>query len=156
MRIDTTSTDRRPEPSGSSAARSAARALAPLLLSASVLTPLLLLSHPLRPVQASAKEDRIAGAALFHDKGCIVCHGPEGLGTDRAPDLSSIGRIWKREQIETQIVHGGKQMPPFGEALQPDEVKQLVEFLATKKKPVRKSAPAAPPAAEPAATREEN
>lgn len=85
-------------------------------------------------VQASSREDRDAGAAVFHEKGCEHCHGAAGIGTEKGPNLSTVGKRRKKEQIEHQIIMGGDQMPAFGSALQPDEVKVLVDFLSAKRK----------------------
>jgi len=85
-------------------------------------------------VQASSKESREAGASLFHEKGCEYCHGVGAVGTEKAPDLSTIGKRKKREQIELQIKNGGGGMPAFGDVLQPDEVKMLADWLSSKRK----------------------
>jgi mono/diheme cytochrome c family protein len=87
-----------------------------------------------RPVQAFSKQSREAGAVTFRDKGCEHCHGVDGIGTDRGPDLSGIGKRWKKDRIEQQIRDGGGGMPPFGDALQPDELKALVDYLSAKRK----------------------
>lgn len=85
-------------------------------------------------VHASSRKERRAGAVLFHEKGCDYCHGVNGLGTKKAPDLSTIGKRWKRSQIEQQILNGGDEMPPFRTALQKDEVKALVDNLRARRK----------------------
>jgi mono/diheme cytochrome c family protein len=95
-------------------------------------------------VQAFSKQTRAAGAATFHDKGCEHCHGVGGIGTDRGPDLSTIGKRWHKDRIERQIREGGGGMPPFGGALQPDEVKDLVDYLSAKRKAPKTPAPPAP------------
>jgi mono/diheme cytochrome c family protein len=83
---------------------------------------------------ASSKDDRAHGAVLFHERGCEHCHGVDAIGTDRGPDLSGVGRWLHKPDIALQIRNGGKTMPAFGDALNDDEVKQLVAFLAAKKK----------------------
>jgi mono/diheme cytochrome c family protein len=109
-----------------------------------------------RPVQASSKQGREAGAVLFHEKGCEHCHGVDGVGTDRAPALTTVGKRRKKAQIEHQIEQGGNGMPAYSAVLQPDEIKWLVEFLHAKRKaPKQSKATAAPahsdvPAASPA------
>ena len=103
----------------------------------------LLISLP-QPVHASSKRARAAGAAVFKDKGCQHCHGSDLTGTDRGPDLSTIGKRWHKDRIEQQIREGGNGMPAFGDLLQPDEVKLLVDYLSAKRKPAHKSAPPAP------------
>ena len=75
---------------------------------------------------------------MFHEKGCEFCHGVNGIGTDKGPDLSGVGRLLHKPEIEKQIHDGGKQMPAFGDSLTNDEVQQLVEYLAAKKKKVKK------------------
>jgi mono/diheme cytochrome c family protein len=97
---------------------------------------------PAPTAYAASKAVREQGAAVFHEKGCEHCHGVDGIGTDKGPDLSGVGRHLHKPEIEKQIHDGGKEMPAFGDALTNDEVKQLVEYLAAKKKKVRK--PAAP------------
>jgi mono/diheme cytochrome c family protein len=102
------------------------------------------------PVEASAMHGRDAGAVLFHEKGCEHCHGVNGIGTERGPDLSTVGKRLKKPQIEHQIEHGGDAMPAYGTILQPDEVNDLVAYLHSKKKAPKK--PAVPLPATPAAT----
>jgi len=71
---------------------------------------------------------------LFHERGCEHCHGVDGVGTERGPDLSGVGRLLHKPDIERQIRDGGKEMPAFGDALTTDELQQLVAYLAAKKK----------------------
>jgi mono/diheme cytochrome c family protein len=78
--------------------------------------------------------DRDAGAELFKQCGCEHCHGPDGVGTDRGPSLTTVGKRLKKEQIEHQILDGGKQMPPFEDVLTFDETRKLVDYLSHKKK----------------------
>jgi mono/diheme cytochrome c family protein len=85
-------------------------------------------------VEAASKQGRQAGAVLFHEKGCEHCHGVDGVGTDRAPALSTVGKRRKKEQIVQQIARGGQGMPAYGPVLQPEEIKWLAEFLHAKRK----------------------
>ena len=94
----------------------------------------LLLATLPRPVQASSKQAQAAGAAVFREKGCQHCHGVDATGTDRGPDLSTVGKTWRKDRIEQQIREGGNGMPAFGDALQADEIKSLVDFLSAKRK----------------------
>jgi mono/diheme cytochrome c family protein len=93
-------------------------------------------------VHAYSNETRKAGAALFHEKGCEHCHGVNGRGGDLGPDLSTVGKRLSKQKIEHQIHNGGAAMPAFGDVLQPDEVKDLVDFLHAKRK-APKNAPLA-------------
>jgi mono/diheme cytochrome c family protein len=85
-------------------------------------------------VHASSREGREAGALVFHEKGCEHCHGVEGIGTEKGPDLSTVGKRLKKKQIERQIMEGGSGMPGFGDALPFDEVNALVDYLKAKRK----------------------
>jgi mono/diheme cytochrome c family protein len=116
-------------------------ALAALVVSAAL--PAGLAAVP--AVEASAIRGRKAGAVLFHEKGCEHCHGVNGVGTDRGPDLSTVGKRLSKPQIEHQIEHGGEGMPAYGAVLQPDEIDDLVAFLHSKKKASKKAAPSATP-----------
>lgn len=102
-------------------------------------------------VNAAAGKDRLAaGALLFHEKGCEYCHGAELAGTEKAPDLTAVGKRRNREYIARQIREGGGGMPAFGEVLVGDEAATLVDFLETKRKQGRVNAAAmAIPAAHP-------
>jgi mono/diheme cytochrome c family protein len=85
-------------------------------------------------VQAYSIKSKKSGAALFHEKGCEHCHGVNGQGGKLGPDLSVVGKRMDKEKIEHQIHDGGAAMPAFGEVLQPDEIKDLVDFLHAKRK----------------------
>jgi mono/diheme cytochrome c family protein len=91
-------------------------------------------------VHAYSNESKKAGATLFHEKGCEHCHGANGQGGELGPDLSTVGKRLSKQKIEHQIHDGGAAMPAFGDVLQPDEVKDLVDFLRAKRK-----APKSPP-----------
>ena len=91
-------------------------------------------------VHAHSNESKKAGSALFHERGCEHCHGANGTGGERGPDLSTVGKRLKKEQIEHQIRDGGAMMPAFGDVLQPDEIKDLVDFLHDKRKAPKNAA----------------
>jgi mono/diheme cytochrome c family protein len=115
--------------------------LARLLLIASLACTIAVSAHlfPVRTARAASRSDRDLGAKLFHEKGCEFCHGVDGIGTDRAPDLSGVGRKLRPEQITKQIHDGDARMPAFGEVLTSDEIQQLVAFLSARKKKPTKS-----------------
>ena len=97
-------------------------------------------------VHASAA-DVPAGAVLFHEKGCEHCHGVNGVGIPgKAPSLLTVGKRLKKDAIEKQIHDGGQNMPPFGDALQPDEITALVDMLAKQKKAPKHLPPVTTPA----------
>jgi mono/diheme cytochrome c family protein len=86
------------------------------------------------PARVASSADRAAEAEIFKQNGCEHCHGSDGVGTDRGPSLSTVGKRLKKDQIEQQIRDGGKQMPPFKDVLNEDETHKLVDYLAHKKK----------------------
>jgi ubiquinol-cytochrome c reductase cytochrome b subunit len=73
------------------------------------------------------------GRALFADKGCAHCHGPNGVGGGKGPDLQLVRTRRTREAMITQIHDGGKQMPPFGEELSQRDIEDLVAFLRARR-----------------------
>jgi mono/diheme cytochrome c family protein len=85
-------------------------------------------------VHAYSNESKKAGATLFHEKGCEHCHGANGRGGELGPNLSTVGKRLSKQRIEHQIHDGGAAMPAFGDVLQPDEIKDLVDFLHAKRK----------------------
>jgi mono/diheme cytochrome c family protein len=100
-------------------------------------------SVPAQPAPAGLHATA-SGAALFHEKGCEHCHGANFAGiADKGPSLLTVGRRLKKDAIAKQIHDGGRQMPAFGDALQPDEISALAEMLAKKKK-APKGVPATP------------
>lgn len=112
------------------------------LLAAAVALAVVGAIPPSRAVHAFSRKKNAEAAIVFREKGCQHCHGVDGVGTDRGPSLSTVGKQLSRAQIERQIKDGGKEMPAFGEVLSPGEVKELVDYLVHKKK-LPKGAPKA-------------
>lgn len=98
--------------------------------------------HLVAMADAESHDSKAAGAALFHEKGCEHCHGVNGRGGELGPDLSGVGRRKNKAEIEHQIQAGGGGMPAFGEALQPEEIKNLVEYLHAKREAQKQPPPA--------------
>jgi mono/diheme cytochrome c family protein len=90
---------------------------------------LLILASSLPALAASSAEQRTRGAQVFADNGCSHCHTIRQKGGDKGPDLSGVGRRLNETQIRTQILQGGKTMPPFGDVLQKSEIEDLVAYL---------------------------
>jgi mono/diheme cytochrome c family protein len=74
-------------------------------------------------------DPRVRGAHVFAESGCRQCHTIRHNGGKKGPDLSGVGRRLKDEQIRTQILNGGKQMPSFADILQLTEADDLVAYL---------------------------
>jgi mono/diheme cytochrome c family protein len=110
------------------------------------LSLLLLAPFAVNPLFSSEnKAAESAGAILFRDKGCTHCHGADGKGTKKGPDLSGLPRdnLWTPAKITSQILDGGQKMPPFSDSITDEEAAQLVAYLRSTNKPVP---PPAPPA----------
>jgi mono/diheme cytochrome c family protein len=78
---------------------------------------------------ALSHSQRVRGEAVFTSCGCAHCHSIRGVGGAKGPDLSSVGRRLKKESMRKQIVDGSKRMPPFGDDLQTQEIKDLIAYL---------------------------
>lgn len=76
-----------------------------------------------------------AGAGLYKVK-CAVCHGADGKGETpmgKANKLRDLGAADVQKQSDTEltvIIENGKgKMPPYGNSLKPDQLKELVAYL---------------------------
>jgi mono/diheme cytochrome c family protein len=105
-----------------------------LFLSVAALCALGLVLQIPMPVSASSGA-RERGAELFAARGCAHCHGPDGVGGKKGPSLSDVGKRMKPSAMMTQIQHGGKEMPEFGDLLTKGEISDLVAYLKAKRTP---------------------
>ncbi len=74
----------------------------------------------------------LQGAVVFQNKQCRNCHALEGVGGQRGPDLTHVGRALTRDQLIDQVSNGtpgGGNMPAYGKQMKPAEMTALVEFL---------------------------
>lgn len=132
-----------PQPSAAAATPSAAVATAAPVKETATATPVPVPTPTLAPASVaptpSAKPQAADGGtttaaeaqALFKDN-CMACHGA-GLEGDFGPNLTKVGSRKTKDQIVQQIVKGKGDMPPFQEALKPEEIEALAVWLAAKK-----------------------
>jgi mono/diheme cytochrome c family protein len=80
---------------------------------------------------ASAQE----GKKIFEDK-CAKCHGDDGSGNTvigkavKAADLRSADANKKTDaELYTQIENGKGNMPPFGSALDKEQINDLIAYV---------------------------
>jgi ubiquinol-cytochrome c reductase cytochrome b subunit len=83
----------------------------------------------------SRDTDVVAGAALFHARGCEYCHAIDGQGGSRGPDLSDVARRLNHPQLVARILGGGAIMPAYLGKLPPAELAELVAFLESRRSP---------------------
>src|SRR5262245_11510320 len=74
-----------------------------------------------------------AGAQVFTEKACHSCHVIDGSGGHRGPDLSDVALRLSRDQMIARILNGATNMPAFAGNIDPTELEQLVDFLATRR-----------------------
>jgi ubiquinol-cytochrome c reductase cytochrome b subunit len=72
------------------------------------------------------------GADLFVAKACWSCHEIEHSGGRRGPDLSHVASRMTRDQLTARIANGGGGMPAYSGSVTPQELDDLVTFLATR------------------------
>ena len=74
------------------------------------------------------------GAMVFNKMGCLYCHTIEGHGGKRGPELTWVSDRLTRDQLELRIMNGVYNMPVFGRILSTEQTRNLLDFLATRKK----------------------
>lgn len=89
------------------------------------------------PSWATGRQASIAeGATVFADN-CVVCHGPDGHGSQAlgAPDLTDTASIYGNDiGAIYSVIHEGRQgeMPAWEQRLAPAEIKLLTVYLLDK------------------------
>jgi quinoprotein glucose dehydrogenase len=87
--------------------------------------------------------DASRGRRVFEDPraACVRCHTLDGRGGNTGPDLSVIGTHARPALLQSLATPGARlapgyastSMPPMGDVLSPDELRDVVEFLASRR-----------------------
>jgi ubiquinol-cytochrome c reductase cytochrome b subunit len=64
--------------------------------------------------QASASPSALAGEAVFKAEGCSSCHGAGGVGTGRAPALTTLGKTMSVAELTSVLQHPTDKMRAGG------------------------------------------
>ena len=94
---------------------------------------LMLIYGPITPV-AAGDNAKSRGAEIFATAGCVHCHGVAGLSGGKGPSLAEVRKRRTPEAMYQQIHEGGKSMPAFGDQLTEDQIKDLIQYLRSKRK----------------------
>lgn len=87
-------------------------------------------SEPLGPAALGVETGPVlAGAQVFHAKGCPYCHIALGEGGRYGPDLTRVAARMSPEEITVRIVMGYRDMPPYRDALSFEELDAILVFL---------------------------
>ncbi|MDH5507316.1 MAG: cytochrome c [Anaerolineae bacterium] len=88
-----------------------------------------------QPVEALASQEVIEMGAVVYAANCAVCHGEQGEGhiLPNAPALNYSEHAWHHPDgdIQTVLLNGGVEMPPFRDVLSDDEIVAVIRFVQT-------------------------
>jgi ubiquinol-cytochrome c reductase cytochrome b subunit len=82
--------------------------------------------------QSAAPAAAAPGASVFQAQGCAACHMINGAGGTVGPNLSHIGAMMTREQLQTMILKGRGGMPAFPQ-MDPSNLDALLGYLQSLK-----------------------
>lgn len=71
-------------------------------------------------------------AEEIYQQSCIACHGTDLKGTDMAPDLTSIGSEYSKDEIQNIIINGIPNTGMPSGVVSQEEARILTDWLSTK------------------------
>ena len=78
---------------------------------------------------ASTPEDTVAvGRQLYIDKGCAVCHGQNGEGTDIAPALPGHNEEQVKRNVRSPVGNMPRSSP---EQISDDELEMIADYIGS-------------------------
>ncbi|HSN98954.1 MAG TPA: cytochrome b N-terminal domain-containing protein [Candidatus Nanopelagicales bacterium] len=87
-------------------------------------------SEPLPPELVGVTSGpALEGAALFHERGCQLCHTVLGRGGNYGPDLTHVAMRLSPEEITARTLNGIRDMPAYRNILEVNEISAIVAFL---------------------------
>jgi cytochrome c oxidase cbb3-type subunit 3 len=86
-------------------------------------------NSPAQPQAASA-----AGAAIYAQQNCAMCHGADGKGNPKMKDVPDFtNAAWQQKETDADfanmIKNGKKPMPAYGSKLNDEQIKALVAHV---------------------------
>jgi ubiquinol-cytochrome c reductase cytochrome b subunit len=69
------------------------------------------------------------GALLFHERGCLYCHGIEDYGGTFGPDLTRALQRMEPEVFIDRTINGVRDMPPYRDVIDSEEMDAILAFL---------------------------
>jgi cytochrome c len=117
----------------------AATSLVAVLIAISVAASAQTLRKDSKPaISASEAQQAVAGKELFQQH-CVSCHFAETTAQKIGPGLKGLytrltfsnGKKVTDAGLTNWIQAGGKNMPGFGDAIKPGQIRQLISYIKT-------------------------
>ena len=99
---------------------------APKYASAVAVTALLIVACGAAP----AAETQTPGGRLYAAN-CSTCHGPTGKGLGPYPKLIGVADILGGDYAKTVVSQGRNLMPSFATKLTPEQIEEIIDYVAT-------------------------
>ncbi len=100
--------------------------VAPKYVSALAVAALLIVACRAAP----AADSQTPGGRLYAAN-CSTCHGPTGKGLGDYPKLVGVADILGGDYARTVVSQGKNLMPSFATTLTPEQIKDIIDYVAT-------------------------
>ncbi|HEX5368016.1 MAG TPA: cytochrome b N-terminal domain-containing protein [Dehalococcoidia bacterium] len=77
----------------------------------------------------TSDETVIQGAQIFYENGCQFCHGVQGRGGERGPDLTHVRSRMSAQEVVQNILSSPTGMPSFNGKLSKQDLSNILAFL---------------------------
>lgn len=75
--------------------------------------------------------ETLTPAGRLYAVNCSTCHGPAGKGVGDMPKIIGTSDILGGDYSRTVIAEGRNLMPAFGATLTPEQINEIVDYVAT-------------------------